>query len=122
MLKILDITNFTCFPSAKLKFSPGLNIVVGENGTGKSHLLKLGYAMLRSLKNMQKTPAKDAYARDLANHLVALFKPDSLGRLASRVQGRSDLTPLRIPLKVSVSQWVQVLYFLRGFSLVSASQ
>lgn len=89
MLKILDITNFTCFPSAKLKFSPGLNIVVGENGTGKSHLLKLGYAMLRSLKNMQKTPAKDAYARDLANHLVALFKPDSLGRLVSRVQGRS---------------------------------
>lgn len=88
MLKTLDITNFTCFPEAKLEFSPGLNVIVGENGTGKSHLLKLGYAILRSLKNVQKPPAKDAYGRDLANHLVALFLPDSLGRLASRIQGR----------------------------------
>lgn len=89
MLKTLDIKNFTCFPNATLEFSPGLNVIVGENGTGKSHLLKLGYAVLRSLRNMQKAPAKEAYGRDLANHFVALFKPDSLGRLASRVQGRS---------------------------------
>ena len=89
MLKTLDITNFTCFPEAKLEFSPGLNVIVGENGTGKSHLLKLGYAVLRSLRNMEKAPAKEAYGRDLASHLVALFKPDSLGRLASRVQGQS---------------------------------
>ena len=88
MLKTLEIKNFTCFPEAKLEFSPGLNVIVGENGTGKSHLLKLGYAVLRSLKNVQKTPAKEAYGRDLASHLVALFKPDSFGRLASRIQGR----------------------------------
>lgn len=89
MLKKLEIKNFTCFPEAKLEFSPGLNVIVGENGTGKSHLLKLGYAVLRSLRNMQKAPAKEAYGRDLANHLVALFKPDSLGRLATRTVGRS---------------------------------
>lgn len=88
MLKTLEIKNFTCFPEAKLEFSPGLNVIVGENGTGKSHLLKLGYAVLRSLKNVQKTPAKEAYGRDLASHLVALFKPDSFGRLAPRIQGR----------------------------------
>lgn len=89
MLKKLEIKNFTCFPEAKLEFSPALNVIVGENGTGKSHLLKLGYAVLRSLRNMQKAPAKEAYGRDLANHLVALFKPDSLGRLATRTVGRS---------------------------------
>lgn len=48
MLKILDITSFTCFPKAKLEFSPGLNVIVGENGTGKSHLLKLGYAISKA--------------------------------------------------------------------------
>lgn len=89
MLKTLEMKNFTCFPEAKLEFSPGLNVIVGENGTGKSHVLKLGYAVLRSLRNMQKAPAKEAYGRDLANHLVALFKPDSLGRLATRTVGRS---------------------------------
>lgn len=89
MLKTLEIKNFTCFPEAKLDFSPGLNVIVGENGTGKTHLLKLGYAVLRSLKNVQRPPAKEAYGRDLASHLVALFRPDSLGRLASRIQGRN---------------------------------
>lgn len=89
MLKKLSIENFTCFPKAEFSFSKGLNVIIGENGTGKSHILKLGYAILRSLKNVKKAPAKDAYGRDLASHLVALFLPDSLGRLASRIQGRN---------------------------------
>ena len=84
MLKILKVKNFTCFSQAELKFSKGLNVFIGENGTGKSHLLKLGYVILRSLKSMQKIPAKDVYARCLADNLVAIFKPNSLGRLVSR--------------------------------------
>ena len=47
MLKTLELQNFTVFKEATLNFSPGLNVIIGENGTGKSHLLKLGYAMMR---------------------------------------------------------------------------
>lgn len=42
MLKTLEIKNFTCFPEAKLEFSPGLKVIVGEKGTGKSHLIEIG--------------------------------------------------------------------------------
>ncbi len=49
MLKTLNIENFTCFPKAELTFSKGLNVIVGENGTGKSHLLKLGYTVLYTM-------------------------------------------------------------------------
>lgn len=44
MLKHLHVRNFTVFADAAFAFGPGLNVVVGANGTGKSHVLKLGYA------------------------------------------------------------------------------
>ncbi|WP_375419382.1 ATP/GTP-binding protein [uncultured Hymenobacter sp.] len=43
MLKRLHIKNFTVFADADFEFGPGLNVIVGTNGTGKSHVLKLGY-------------------------------------------------------------------------------
>lgn len=49
MLKHLHIRNFTVFAEADFEFGKGLNVIVGTNGTGKSHVLKLGYAVLRSL-------------------------------------------------------------------------
>jgi ABC-type transport system involved in cytochrome c biogenesis ATPase subunit len=48
MLKRLEIHNFTVFGKASFDFSPGLNMVVGTNGTGKTQLLKLGYLFLRA--------------------------------------------------------------------------
>lgn len=40
MLEAIDLDNFTLFSSARLRFSPGLNLLVGENGSGKTHLLE----------------------------------------------------------------------------------
>ena len=45
MLKRLHLKNFTVFADADFEFGPGLNVIVGTNGTGKSHVLKLGYAI-----------------------------------------------------------------------------
>lgn len=45
MLKRLHLRNFTVFEDAEFEFGPGLNVVVGTNGTGKSHVLKAGYVM-----------------------------------------------------------------------------
>ena len=58
MIKVIKIKNFTCFSKANLNFTKGLNIFIGENASGKSHLLKLGYVILRSLKSLRKAPAK----------------------------------------------------------------
>ena len=46
MLESLDVKNFTVFPDARLCFAGGLNVIVGENGLGKTHLLKLPYAVM----------------------------------------------------------------------------
>jgi DNA repair ATPase RecN len=46
MLETLRIENFGLIDSAELCFSPGLNVVTGESGTGKSLLLDaLGFVL-----------------------------------------------------------------------------
>ncbi|WP_353572823.1 AAA family ATPase [Candidatus Albibeggiatoa sp. nov. BB20] len=49
MIKSLELENFTVFEHAIFELSEGINIVIGENGTGKSHFLKAAYATVTSL-------------------------------------------------------------------------
>jgi predicted ATPase len=93
MLKRMTIKNLTVFPDADLKFGPDLNVFVGENGAGKTHLLKLAYSVLASSaeegrKPNATLPTKSAYQMRLADKLVNVFRAESLGRLARRKQGR----------------------------------
>ena len=93
MLRSLEITNFTAFRRAELRFSPGLNVIVGDNGLGKTHLLKLPYAVMAAsavegAKPNARSPTKAVLQRRLAEKLVGVFRPDSLGRLTRRRQGR----------------------------------
>lgn len=41
----LRLKNFTAFAAAEFEFVPGINVFVGENGTGKTHVMKALYAM-----------------------------------------------------------------------------
>ena len=96
MLKRLELDNFTAFPQAHLDFASGLNVIVGDNGTGKTHLLKAAYSILAVLRE-GATPAPGKTAEPTKTHLqphlaskfVGVFRPDNLGRLATRRQGRS---------------------------------
>lgn len=94
MLKTLRLRNFTVFPDADLQFGKHLNIIVGENGLGKTHLLKAAYCVLavsaRGAKDSGSVSPTKAYLQmALANKLRGVFKPDDLGRLARRQAGRN---------------------------------
>lgn len=91
MLKRLEIKNFTVFPDVKINWSPGLNVIVGENGTGKSQLMRLAYAISYVRSRFPLAPRQDKVAlqREIANKIVAVCKPEALGRLVSRQQGRN---------------------------------
>jgi predicted ATPase len=93
MLNNLKIKNFTVFQSADLHFSKHLNVIVGENGTGKTHILKLAYSAIattweKNHKSASSTPTKSLLQNRLAEKLINVFRPESLGRLARRKQGR----------------------------------
>jgi len=44
----LSLKNFTVFEELEMNFSPGINLIIGANGTGKTHILKIIYALLAS--------------------------------------------------------------------------
>lgn len=93
MLQSITIKNLTVFPEANLQFSPQINVIVGENGTGKSHLLKIAYATLATSaeegrKPNTLLPTKTLLQTRLAEKLIAVLRPEALGRLARRKQGR----------------------------------
>jgi predicted ATP-binding protein involved in virulence len=92
MLFQLNVKNFTVFKEANLEFSPKLNVIIGENGTGKSHLLKLIYTTLSVLaegryKSNLLSPTKSFLQKEIGNKLNNVFRPDNIGRLVSRIQG-----------------------------------
>ena len=46
MITQLELRNFQVFRDLSISFSPGINVIIGENGTGKTQLLKAAYALL----------------------------------------------------------------------------
>ncbi len=96
MLKQLNIVNFTVFPKASFEFAPGLNVIVGENGTGKSHVLKLAYALiaanrLKGNKPIEKSDTAEnnlLWQRDHAEKLINVFRAGSMENLMRTVRGK----------------------------------
>lgn len=89
----LDVKAFTAFKESRLEFSEGLNVFIGENGTGKTHAMKLVYSLLRGIdssKQRDEEWSKEEWRLGLAKKLVGVFLPDSLGRLTQRDQGRRN--------------------------------
>jgi hypothetical protein len=94
MLTRMRLKNFTVFENADFQFAAGLNVVVGENGSGKSHVLKAAYTSASvsawgEKDSGQKTPTKGYLETVVARKLRGVFRPDQLGRLARRQAGRN---------------------------------
>lgn len=91
MLDTLTIDSFTVFDDIEFQFSTGLNVIIGDNGTGKSHLLKLAYsvaALAYSAHQAERPPTKAELQKEMARKLKDVFRPDSLGRLVRSHRAR----------------------------------
>lgn len=85
MIKHLSLRNFTVFKEAELEFSPGLNVIIGENGTGKTHLLKLGYVFTNASNDMALAGviSDQKIEHYFSKRLSSIFKPDKVGNLTT---------------------------------------
>ena len=74
--------NFTVFEDIKIPFCEGLNVLVGENGVGKTHIMKLAYAACQASKHDVSFSQKT----------TMLFRPDQsgIGRLVNRGKSGSN--------------------------------
>lgn len=89
MITQLKLKNFVAFTDLAIDFSPGINIIIGENGTGKTQLLKAILALCGP-----EARAEDA-GEKLARKLCRLYHPLSgqVGELRrAGTRGESILT------------------------------
>ncbi len=79
----LKVNNFTAFEQCDFEFSASLNLFVGQNGTGKTHILKLLYSITESAyRPKSKSISEKSYvANHIADKLIGVFRPDHLYRL-----------------------------------------
>ena len=54
----VKLERFTAFENLDLALSPGINVFVGANGTGKTHLMKVCYAAPAARSNCCKNTAQ----------------------------------------------------------------
>ena len=90
-MQSLAIKNYAAFADVEMSFSKGLNVLIGENGTGKTLLMKLPYAVMRVVAESTRRKqglTKTWLQRRIAEKLVDVTRPQSLGRLVRRRQGR----------------------------------
>ena len=85
MITRLELKNFTVFRSLGIDFSPKINVIIGENGTGKTHLLKAAYGLSAGSTVFKKKPdiGKDDLEAALTSKLLRLFMPldEKLGKM-----------------------------------------
>lgn len=99
-IKHLNLKDFMAFNHLDMDFSPNINIISGENSTGKTALIKLLYACVRSNENIQTSRADfttDRLEQALVSKLQGVFRPDhnAVGRLVNRRQG-SNRTKIHV--------------------------
>jgi predicted ATP-dependent endonuclease of OLD family len=80
----ISISKFTVFEHNEMQFSPGLNVFIGKNGTGKTHLLKILYALFKNTKSIKPSSENINFSvsRMVATNLRGVFKLESLIDLA----------------------------------------
>ncbi|KJJ61209.1 hypothetical protein RT21_21370 [Pseudomonas sp. 10B238] len=85
MISSLQLKNFVAFTDLAIDFSPGINIIIGENGTGKTQLLKAILALCGPEARTEQS------GEQLARKLCRLYHPlsNQVGELR-RAGARGD--------------------------------
>jgi len=91
----LSVKNFTAFSELELEFCPGVNVFIGANSTGKTHLLRLMYSAFDV----------DQWTFTWQQKLAEVFLPykGEIGRLVRRGKSAAELELRTIHLKTGVS-------------------
>jgi energy-coupling factor transporter ATP-binding protein EcfA2 len=93
MIQSLRFENFSVFTKATVKLSPKINVIVGENGTGKTHLLKAAYALSSWRCNASDgdKKSKSELSKSFTEKLLRVFFPGeyNLKELVNRQSNES---------------------------------
>lgn len=116
MITSISIKNFMAHSNVSFTDIPEINVIIGKNDTGKTGLLKLLYATVKSLEVYSlKTKSTDvSFKKELADKLHDTFMPrkNGLGDLVQK--GSKDKLEANITVVGNNKKYKQSIYFSFG--------
>lgn len=95
MINSILLTDFTGFVNNRFDFTKGINVLIGKNGTDKTHVLKCLAATLQARHDFQgkNSASKEQFELILAEDMIYYFKPDTIGNLVNKEisSGRANI-------------------------------
>lgn len=95
-IKSVRYVDFLQFEHLEIDFSKNINVITGENGIGKTNVIKSLYSVGKVINDIHKNGKKNStFVNDkpgelLASKFVGVYRPDKLGRLVRRKVGRGS--------------------------------
>lgn len=95
MVNSISLKGFTSFVDNSFSFVNGVNVFIGKNGTGKTHILKCLASTIQARRDFlaKKTNSKEQFEHILAENITHYFKPDFIGNLTCKnvVSGKTTV-------------------------------
>ena len=102
MIRKLTVEGMTVFQHTEsFHFVPGINIIVGGNDSGKSHLMKLCYAISKWGCGGSRRDLPEVWAEEkrLRQDLLRVFGTRDLTSLTSRSSGKTTIAKVKASLE-----------------------
>jgi AAA15 family ATPase/GTPase len=116
MINSIAIKNFMSHSDLSIKDIPEINVIIGKNDTGKTGLLKLLYATVKSLEiySLKSKSTDVSFKKVLADKLYDTFMPikNGLGDLVQK--GNKDKLDVNITIIGNNGKYEQPIYFQFG--------
>lgn len=87
MIKSFELNNYGPIVGVSGKNLGKINLILGENSTGKTFLLKALYSTIRSHEESKKGDNNQSLADALSDKLYWTFQPEKLGDIVCRGEG-----------------------------------
>ncbi|WAS92892.1 AAA family ATPase [Nannocystis punicea] len=91
-LEVVTFQNFTVFADARVELCPGINVLIGTNGTGKSHAMKAMYALIGDeKKSAQSRKMTQVFLPEKGDVSRLVRRGKTEARVGWRVEGKGRL-------------------------------
>lgn len=84
MIKSLKLKNFGSVPELQKDDFQNLNLIIGENGTGKTFMLKSMYSALRAVENYRRGDDNKSFNDLLSEMLRWTYQVEKIGDIVSK--------------------------------------
>ncbi len=116
MISSITIKNFMAHSELSIKDIPSINVIIGKNDTGKTGLLKLLYATVKSLEvySLKAKQSDVVFKKELSDKLFDTFMPrkNGLGDLVQK--GSKEKLDVNITIVGNNGKYKQPVYFSFG--------